>query len=58
MDTAKQIPSILRRLADVFKKLAQSITTRKRRGDLVQDMTAIMSDGINKTVKSVHLGPC
>lgn len=49
LNTAKQIPSILRRLSEALKKLVKSITDRKRR-DLESDMTTALSDGVNAMV--------
>lgn len=51
MNTAKQIPSILKRLADAFKTLVSSI---RRRRDLESDMTNIFSDGIGNMKNSVQ----
>jgi hypothetical protein len=49
LNTAKQIPYIIRRLGEVHKKLVKSIAGRKRR-DLESKMTAALSDGIGDMV--------
>ncbi|KAL4222205.1 hypothetical protein ACF0H5_018243 [Mactra antiquata] len=56
LNTAKQIPSMLKRLAKVFEKLVRSLDDRKRRdlSSLESKMTAIMTDGIEATRDSIH----
>lgn len=49
MNTAKEIPNIIKRLGEALKRLVKSIASRKRR-DLEADMTNALSDGINGMV--------
>jgi hypothetical protein len=49
LNTAKEIPSIIRRLSKVLKKLVKSVAGRKRR-DLESKMSAALSDGIGDMV--------
>lgn len=55
LNTAKQVPSILKRLAEAFKKLLGSLDDRKRRDltSLEERMTTVMSDGIGATVSYI-----
>ncbi|XP_053407458.1 uncharacterized protein LOC123547213 isoform X2 [Mercenaria mercenaria] len=53
LNTAKQIPSILKRLGEALKKLIKSITGRKRR-DLESEMTTALSDGVGDMKNSLH----
>jgi hypothetical protein len=52
MDMAKEIPSLLMRLQNAFKRLAEVATGKG--SNRVSDMKSPFSDGVGGKVNSVH----